>query len=1149
MRVIRLASIAIGALLLQSAGGVAVVAHNSATTVGGGTTTRTILDGTVVERTESLVSWDFQPLDGADRKLIAADGARLRRRATARRLTASTSDASVATQTQSQKIQWPLRLEAQSTVVASLIDHGVYPQDVLLNDALFAIDTRPYGHLKPWRFNSTATFPAPEPGSNRRYSLSLSALNYRADVFVNGIQCGASNATVPAVGGDNATFVAGAFRSFEIDITAIANATTAHRAASGPVTFDVVVIMYASRDHVFAKWGYNSTDLSMTFVDWAPQPPDRNLGFWKEVPALRFYQFSEAAAPRPTSPALDVTAIEPISGSNPPAYRVTFAPSLVLSFVPGSFPTGSASRLVYIQITVDLPESQTPVKFDAYHTVTAATSLVQMTPQTVVVSEGDLWWPWQMAPTEALVGRLCGLTVNTNVVRGGDTSQGAVAVFNVGLRQVTAEVRTVGTTSSNTQPALTFSVNGKRILIRGAGWAPDLFQRNQRPPVPPAVNHHFDTQFKYARGMGLNALRLEGKFPPREFFALADTYGMLILPGWCCCDAWQNWGWWQPEQYFIASESMRSIALRLRPHASVVTFLYSSDQLPPPRVEAMYLEVLRGVGWAVPTIQSAAATNSTISGPSGVKMSGPYSWVPPVYWTEGAATMQLGGAWGFLTEGGPGESPMTYASMLRTVAFNASALAAASAGVGTNYETNLHMGNPEGVFRNLRYFLPPAFARYGGEAHLTAPSMPSAPPSWSAQFFADVVCQLSQYESTRAMYSAYNSNKYTSTGSVFWMLNSAWPSNLWNLFDYYLTPAASYFAAKEAHAPLAASYNYGSGEVWITNGKYVPATALIPNASSDTAELTLTQELYEVTSSIGAVTLVNWSRLVFGATTVGSDSVTRGIAALTAPPPPAPPGTTSSPSVFMLRVRLTGAGGRAVGGATVNGGDTKKRGKHLGHRLIAVTPKRSVRNTAAASSSETVFTDGSYWLSSTMDILNWSDSTFYNTLVSQYANFSGPFLRALQHQNEPATGWVHSFLDVSACAVDAKTIRTTIRLNPAAQAANISALFLRVQLGVNAATGTAATKNTRFDPADHSLRPVVPLLQSANYFSLYPDASGQVVDRTVTLTLMELSGYVNAKAPFDGPQSTTPAPAANAAAEPFVILVNRVPFPVKASCA
>ena len=51
-----------------------------------------------------------------------------------------------------------------------------------------------------------------------------------------------------------------------------------------------------------------------------------------------------------------------------------------------------------------------------------------------------------------------------------------------------------------------------------------------------------------------------------------------------------------------------------------------------------------------------------MSGPSGVKMRGPYDYVPPSYWLEDT---QNGGAFGFATEIGPGAAVPPIESLKR----------------------------------------------------------------------------------------------------------------------------------------------------------------------------------------------------------------------------------------------------------------------------------------------------------------------------------------------------------------------------------------------------------------------------------------------------------------------------------------------------
>jgi len=166
--------------------------------------------------------------------------------------------------------------------------------------------------------------------------------------------------------------------------------------------------------------------------------------------------------------------------------------------------------------------------------------------------------------------------------------------------------------------------------------------------------------------MGLNTIRLEGKFPSEAWFQEADRIGMFVMPGLECCDAWQHWDAWTDDTLAIAQDSVATLARSLRAHPSMLLFAYSSDELPPPSVEQVYLKALSDARWPNPTLASCSNLTSSYTNLStGVKMSGPYNWVPPSYWFLSTPSVipkgsdsPLGGAFGFLTEGGPGASPL-----------------------------------------------------------------------------------------------------------------------------------------------------------------------------------------------------------------------------------------------------------------------------------------------------------------------------------------------------------------------------------------------------------------------------------------------------------------------------------------------------------
>jgi exo-1,4-beta-D-glucosaminidase len=106
-----------------------------------------------------------------------------------------------------------------------------------------------------------------------------------------------------------------------------------------------------------------------------------------------------------------------------------------------------------------------------------------------------------------------------------------------GIREITSELTANG--------SRLFRVNGKPLLIRGAGWSQDMLLRSD-------MNRLRD-QFRMVRDMNLNTIRLEGKLETDEFFRLADEQGILVMSGWCCCDHWERWKDWTPEDLTCAT--------------------------------------------------------------------------------------------------------------------------------------------------------------------------------------------------------------------------------------------------------------------------------------------------------------------------------------------------------------------------------------------------------------------------------------------------------------------------------------------------------------------------------------------------------------------------------------------------------------------
>jgi exo-1,4-beta-D-glucosaminidase len=538
--------------------------------------------------------------------------------------------------------------------------------------------------------------------------------------------------------------VAGAWRTYEFNITDTA---------------------LPGKPNVLAVEVFSPTenDLAITFVDWNPAPPDKSMGLWRDV---------------------TITTSGPVALRYPAVVSKVDSPAQDKAHLTVSAQLKNATHHAVqgvLQGWIEKNEFSQPVDLGP-----GEAKDVAFTPEQFAQLNLDhprLWWPAQMGKPE-LYRLHMEFTVH------GEVSDRSETRF--GIRQVKSEVL-----AANRR---LFSINGKNILIRGGGWSFDIMLREN--------SQRLRDEFRYVQDMGLNTIRLEGKLESQEFFDLADERGILVMAGWCCCDHWERWTNWKPQDFTIAEQSLRDQMYRLRSHPSLVMWLNGSDNPPPPDVEQTYLRVEQELGWPNPVVSSATAKLATFSGESGVKMTGPYEYVAPSYWqtdtTDSARHCNqggCGGAYGFNTETSMGPAVPPVESL--------------HAMLGKDHLWpiddwwNYHAGG--GAFQDLHVFTDALNARFG--------------PATSVEDYA-LKAQLQTYEGVRAMFEAYSRNKYVSTGVIQWMLNNSWPSMIWHLYDFYLRPGGGYFGAKKAMEALHPLYGYDDHSVWVVSSQYVDVRGL-----------------------------------------------------------------------------------------------------------------------------------------------------------------------------------------------------------------------------------------------------------------------------------------------------------------------------------
>lgn len=338
-----------------------------------------------------------------------------------------------------------------------------------------------------------------------------------------------------------------------------------------------------------------------------------------------------------------------------------------------------------------------------------------------------------------------------------------------------------------------FLLNGKPVLVRSAGWTDDIFLRDT-----PATN---ETQVQYVKDMNLNSIRFENIWgTSQNIYDLCDRYGLMALVGWSCHWEWEPYlgsacdeygGIKTEEQMNLIARSLRDQVLWLRNHPSIIAWYVGSDMTPRPELEKKYLAFLPQIDNR-PYVSAAKMLTSPLTGSSGMKMNGPYEYVGPNYWYIDTLS---GGAFGFNTETGIGAQLPVIESIRKMIP--------ADKRWPMNPDAwNYHCTTSTTAMNKLDVLTQTINSKYGAATDLN-----------------DYLkkADLLNYEATRAMFEAFRVNTPHATGIVQWMLNSAWPSFYWQLYDHYLVPTAAYYAVRKANQPQQLIYNYKDGAAYLTN--------------------------------------------------------------------------------------------------------------------------------------------------------------------------------------------------------------------------------------------------------------------------------------------------------------------------------------------
>lgn len=377
---------------------------------------------------------------------------------------------------------------ARRTVFGGLIEAGVYDTEQLFysKNLQQTVDSLPY--YSPWLYRSEFALSIED---ENHFFLETNGITSKADVYLNGHEVADKHTQTGAYGGQT------------YDITQFAKSNNALVIKAYPTDYD--------------------KDFALGFVDWNSYPPDNGTGVWRDVSlkqtgpllmgSLRIvHDYVPGAESARVTLKTDVTNLE--SSSMTAVLQGTIAEQSV-----------SINSLSKPRQTFNLGALETK-------TVTVS----------AVIENPKIWWPkqWGQQPL---------YTARASVLAQGVVSDQSEAK-NFGIRHIASEL--------NVHNDTVFTVNGYPFQVRGGGYAPDVFLRWDQAK--------FEIQAQYVSGtsffeiepmfinfitpadlyvevldMGMNTIRLEGKEEHSELYDVADRLGLMVMPGWECCDKWEAW--------------------------------------------------------------------------------------------------------------------------------------------------------------------------------------------------------------------------------------------------------------------------------------------------------------------------------------------------------------------------------------------------------------------------------------------------------------------------------------------------------------------------------------------------------------------------------------------------------------------------------
>jgi len=708
----------------------------------------------------------------------------------------TSSGAEISSPEYKSKVYWfPVRVP--STVLTGLVANKVYPDpysglnNMLIPDASDEFNKKynleQFSHLpnnaNPWNkpYWYRTSFKVSKADNGRHFQLIFKGINYRAAVWVNGTQVADS------------TQMAGMFGEYSLDVSNLIRSGMENAVAVKIYPLDYPGLPATEQLKALGDFfenggptgdiGKNVTMLCSIGWDWIPPVRDRNMGIWLPV-YLR------------TSGGITITDTKLVT-TLPKLPDTTLASiSLNLKLINHNQVDENGKLIVTIS-----PENfkGSPVQLSKNITITKNSSaIVDLNggnTKEFVVLNPRLWWPNGYGKPNLY--RIKMQYENSNGISD-DTS------FVFGIRTVSTKAIDVNGTYRRD-----FYVNEKRIHVTGGAWVPDMMLNRD--------SLRYDYEMHLCRNSNINLVRIwgGGVTPCDEFFEAADRYGLLVWSDFWITGDTQGEFKGSPEwpiEGNIFNKNVKSTILRIRNHPSLLVWTGGNEGHARKELYDVMRESIITLDGTRPYIPSSSGFAKLPAGwngawpdnlPSGVYSGGPYTWQDPlVYYKKAIA----GKDWVFKDETGlPSQPPYNIMSKIipdlvwdKTLPF----------------PLNNTWGYHDAATGNGRYdlYYKEMVKRYGEPV--------------SMEDFCNKM-QLMNAIGYQGIFEAAGHKLNDIGGVMLWKLNSAFPSVVWQVYDWFLMPNAGYYFMQNACEPVHIQLSINDFKVLVINRTYQPLSGLV----------------------------------------------------------------------------------------------------------------------------------------------------------------------------------------------------------------------------------------------------------------------------------------------------------------------------------